>query len=92
MKHNLIAIVVTLMLLTAQGADTNTVPVRVDINTATFEELISLKGIGSTLAQRIVSGRPYASVEELVKVYGIGAKRLAMLTNSVMVSTNTTGK
>jgi len=37
----------------------------VDINHATVEELQQLPGIGRTLAERIVEGRPYYSEEEL---------------------------
>src|SRR5262249_27933836 len=49
----------------------------INVNTATLEELKSLPGIGPVLARRIVSGRPYASVEDLRRVEGIGRKRLA---------------
>lgn len=52
----------------------------VDINTATVEELMSVPGIGQVIAQRIVEFRekngPYASVDDLLKVRGIGEKSL----------------
>lgn len=48
----------------------------VDINRAEHEELASLPGIGPALAERIIAGRPYASVDELDRVRGIGPKRL----------------
>jgi len=47
-----------------------------DLNTASIEELQTVKGIGPVLAARIVAGRPYESVDELTKIKGIGAKTL----------------
>lgn len=44
----------------------------VDINTATFEELINLHGIGPEIAQRIVSSRPFIELDELHQIQGIG--------------------
>ena len=53
----------------------------VDINSATVEELMSVPGIGQVIAQRIVEFRekngPYKTVDELLKVQGIGEKSLA---------------
>ncbi|HET9495086.1 MAG TPA: ComEA family DNA-binding protein [Chloroflexia bacterium] len=49
---------------------------RIDINRATAEELEALPGIGPVLARRIVEDReangPYASVDDLERVNGIG--------------------
>ncbi|MEA3415349.1 MAG: helix-hairpin-helix domain-containing protein [Thermodesulfobacteriota bacterium] len=47
-----------------------------DLNTATKEELMSINGIGLVLADRIIAGRPYKTVDDLLKVKGIGPKRL----------------
>lgn len=48
----------------------------VNVNTATEEELISVEGIGPTLAQRIIAYReehgPFRTIEELDNVKGIG--------------------
>ena len=47
-----------------------------DLNTASKKELQSIKGIGPVLAERIIVGRPYRTVDDLLKVKGIGPKRL----------------
>ena len=44
----------------------------VDINTATLEELDGLTGIGPVYGGRIIEDRPFDSVDDLIKVKGIG--------------------
>lgn len=55
-------------------------PRLVDVNRASAEELALLPGIGPAIAGRIVSDRsergPFASVDELRRVKGIGAATL----------------
>ena len=49
----------------------------VDINTATKDELVSLKGVGAKKADAILQIRKescFKSIEELTKVKGIGKK------------------
>lgn len=48
----------------------------IDINTATLEQLDELTGIGPKYAQAIIDNRPYTSVDDLIKVKGIGEKTL----------------
>lgn len=48
----------------------------VDINTATLEQLDQITGIGPALGQRIIDARPFPSVDDLIKVSGIGEKTL----------------
>ena len=45
-------------------------------NTAGKEELMSINGIGPVLSARIIAGRPYKTVDDLLKVKGIGQKKL----------------
>jgi competence protein ComEA len=52
---------------------------RIDVNTATREELEALPGVGPVLAERIIDGRPYRLVEDLRRVKGIGEKRMEQL-------------
>jgi DNA uptake protein ComE-like DNA-binding protein len=47
-----------------------------DLNTVSKEELMSINGIGLVLSGRIVDRRPYRTVDDLLKVKGIGPKRL----------------
>lgn len=59
----------------------------VDINTADAQQLQTLKGIGPALAERIITYReehgPFASVEELLLVSGIGESTLAGFSDRV---------
>lgn len=58
-------------------------PKRIDVNTATAEELQSVPGIGTTLARRIVEFReehgPFEKVDDLLNVRGIGVASLDKL-------------
>jgi competence ComEA-like helix-hairpin-helix protein len=49
---------------------------QVDINTATEAQLRTVKGVGPKKAQLIIENRPYASVDDLRKIKGVGAKTL----------------
>ena len=56
-----------------------------DLNAATKRELQSIKGIGPILAERIIAGRPYKTIDDLLKVKGIGPKKLEMIRPYVIV-------
>lgn len=48
----------------------------VNINTATAKDLESLPGIGPSLAQLVISGRPYANIDDLARVRGISSRQV----------------
>ena len=50
-----------------------------NMNTASSEQLQKIPGIGAVLADRIIAGRPYSSVQELRNVRGIGPKKLEII-------------
>ena len=86
---------------TVQGLDTDaaartvssrtSIPSRLDINRASADELVSLPGIGTVLAQRVIAYREsvgrFQRVEDLREVKGIGAKKYDRLKSLVTVST-----
>jgi competence ComEA-like helix-hairpin-helix protein len=58
----------------------------VNINTATVEQLAALPDVDKKIAADIIAKRPFTSVDELLKVKGIGEKRLAKIRERVVVS------
>ena len=61
----------------------------VNINTADIEELATLKGIGSSIAQRIIDYREqngaFKSVDEIKNVRGIGEKKFASIRDKITI-------
>lgn len=63
----------------AEASFTPPLPEPLSLNTATLEELEALPGVGPVLARRILEGRPYGRVEDLLRVRGIGPATLERL-------------
>ena len=66
-----------------EKAEPRTASFQVDINKAQWPELVTLPGVGQALAERIVQSReqngPYANIDDLRRVRGIGPRTLEVL-------------
>ncbi|MEE9218830.1 MAG: ComEA family DNA-binding protein [Acidobacteriota bacterium] len=84
------AVVVVSVLATLLAVAADADAARLDVNKASAQELEALPYVGPALAQRIVDFReahgPFKSVDDLLKVQGIGEKILARLRSRVTVS------
>lgn len=84
--HRFLAVVAALLLLpAAQGFAAKSKSSKVDLNTATQEQLEALPGVGAAYAKKIIDGRPYSSVADLSKA-GIPQATIDKISSLVTVS------
>ena len=80
------------IILTDDNGQTVSRPGKIDLNTATAEELQQLDHVGETLADRIIRYREenggFASVEELQNVNGIGETVFQQIKNRIEVGSD----
>ncbi|MFO7577559.1 MAG: ComEA family DNA-binding protein [Pelovirga sp.] len=85
------ALVACLFLLVVGGFGQSAIAFeKINLNTATVEQLTSLTGIGPVTAQKIDEYRQanrFASIDELKNVKGIGDKTLEKLRDQLTVET-----
>lgn len=60
-----------------------------NVNDATLDELVSIRGIGKKLAQQIIDLRPYEELHDLVNVSGINEKKLSSLLPYLTIKSKT---
>lgn len=65
---------------TVLGSDSSTI----NINSATADQLDSLPGIGTVTAGKIISGRPYSSVQDLLTKQIVGQKEFDKIKDLVV--------
>src|SRR5215467_10711657 len=77
------AVLVSAAIAATAWSQSSTTPV--DVNTADVKTLETLPGIGSTLANRIVEGRPYKSIDDLAKVKGLSQSKVDAMKDKITV-------
>src|SRR5512135_2794215 len=84
--HRFLAVVAALLLLpAAQSFAARSKSSKVDLNTATQEQLEALPGVGAAYAKKIIDGRPYSSVADLSKA-GLPQATIEKISSLVTVS------
>ena len=69
----------------AENAQRSTLNAQVNINSASQAELEGLPGVGPVTAGKIVTGRPYQSISELVGKKIVGAKAYEQIKDQISV-------
>jgi DNA uptake protein ComE-like DNA-binding protein len=57
----------------------------IDVNTATFTELVTVPQIGLATAEQIISNRPFEKLEDLLKIYGVGEAKLKVFSRYLRI-------
>lgn len=57
----------------------------ININSANENELDSLEGVGPAMAKKIIEGRPYSKIEDLLRVSGIGETIFAKFKEKICI-------
>lgn len=67
------------------GTNDNNETSCININTSTAEQLDTLNGVGPAMAQKIIEGRPYSAIEDLLNISGIGESTFSKFKEKVCI-------
>ena len=56
-----------------------------NVNVATEAQLVAIDGLNRSLAKAVVAARPFASIDDLLNINGVGEKRLARMRRHLCV-------
>jgi competence protein ComEA len=68
-----------------QNSGAGTTSEKVNLNTASKDELDTLPGVGISTAEKIIAARPFAKIEDIQNVSGIGEATYAKLKDLITV-------
>ena len=64
-------------------------PVVVNVNKATLEELVKVRGIGPVMAKRIIEHRDkngaFKSIDDLAQIHGMGGNKLQRIKDQITI-------
>lgn len=93
--RNFIGIVVVLFaVFTLTGTSFGDDSLKIDLNEASVQELVKIKGIGQKYAERIVEYREnngrFEKIEEIMNIKGIGKKKFESIKETIVIEVEET--
>ena len=83
MRLRFFLVILSMSLLCAGLGGCHRVKYPINVNTASARDIEDLPDIGPKIAAAIVAGRPYKSVDDLLRVKGIGPKTLQKIRDKI---------
>ena len=89
LKLRRIIVLFIIIVFAAAGVVQAADAVKVDLNKATVQELVKLKGIGKKYAERIIEYREkngnFEKIEDLMNIKGIGQKKFESIKDLIFI-------